>query len=67
MRNRLKTAALRAVRTMAQTAVAMIGTSAMLDDVNWMMVSSTAVLSGILSLLTNIAGLPEPNDEDGEE
>ncbi len=67
MRNRLKTAALRAVRTMAQTAVAMIGTSAMLDDVNWMMVSSTAVLSGILSLLTNIAGLPEPNDADGEE
>lgn len=55
----LKAAAVRAVKTIAQTAVATIGTSAALGDVNWLMVGSAAALSGVLSILTSIAGLPE--------
>lgn len=55
----LKAAAVRAVKTIAQTAVATIGTSAALGDVNWIMVGSAAALSGVLSILTSIAGLPE--------
>lgn len=55
-----KAALIRAVRTIAQTAVATIGTSAVLQDVNWIMVGSASVLAGILSVLTSIAtGLPE--------
>ena len=54
-----KAAGVRAVKTVAQTAVATIGTSAAMGEVNWMMVGSAALLSGILSLLTSVAGLPE--------
>ena len=54
-----KAAAVRAVKTVAQTAVATIGTSAVLTEVNWMMVFSASMLAGILSLLTSVAGLPE--------
>lgn len=60
MKEFLKAAAIRAVRTIAQTAISVIGTSAVMADVNWMMVLSASVLAGILSLLTSIAtGLPE--------
>lgn len=55
----IKAAGVRAVKTMAQSAIAMIGTSAVLDDVNWVGVVSAAVLAGALSLLTSVAGLPE--------
>lgn len=59
MKKWFKAAAIRAVRTMAQSAVAMIGTSAVLGDVNWLGTLSAAVLAGVLSLLTSIGGLPE--------
>lgn len=57
--NWFKAAGIRAVKTMAQTAAATIGTAVVLGDVNWMMVLSAAFLAGILSLLTSLAGLPE--------
>jgi len=60
----LKAAGIRALKTVAQTAVATIGTSAVLSEVNWVVVASASVLSGILSLLTSIAGLPELKYED---
>lgn len=55
----IKAAGIRAIRTVAQTAVAMIGVSAVMQDVNWLVVGSASLLSGILSVLTSIAGLPE--------
>lgn len=58
----LKAAAIRAVKTIAQTAVATIGTSAMFSEVDWLVVGSTALLAGILSLLTSVAGLPEAKE-----
>ena len=59
IKNWLKASGIRAIKTVAQTAVTTIGTSAVIGDVNWIMVGSAALLAGILSLLTSIAGLPE--------
>ena len=58
-KNWIKAAGVRAIKTVAQTAVATIGTAVALGDVNWLMVASASVLAGILSLLTSVAGLPE--------
>ena len=58
-----KAAGIRAIKTVAQTAVATIGTAALIEEVSWIAVLSASVLSGVLSLLTSIAGLPEIADE----
>jgi len=58
-KNWWKAAGIRALKTVAQTAVATIGTSALLDEVNWIAVASASALAGVLSLLTSVAGLPE--------
>lgn len=63
MKDFVKAAAIRAARTIAQTAIAVIGTSALIEEVNWLAVLSASVLAGILSVLTSVAtGLPEVED-----
>ena len=59
----LKAAAIRAIKTVAQTAVATIGTTAVMSEVDWIMVASASALAGVLSLLTSVAGLPEVERE----
>lgn len=59
MKKWFKAAGVRAIKTMAQTAIATIGTAVVLDEVNWVAVVSATVLAGILSMLTSVAGLPE--------
>lgn len=61
--NWLKPAGIRAIRTIAQTAIATIGTCTAMGEVNWLMVASTSLLAGILSMLTSIASLPEMEEK----
>ncbi len=62
-KNWIKAAGIRAIKTVAQTAVATIGTSIVFSEVNWVAVASASLLAGILSLLTSVAGLPELKEE----
>ena len=59
----IKAAGIRSIKTVAQTAVATIGTTAVMEEVNWILVGSAYLLAGILSLLTSVAGLPELKEE----
>ena len=63
MKRWVKAAGVRAIKTVAQTAVATVGTAFAMGDVDWMLVGSSALLAGILSLLTSLAGLPEVDYE----
>ena len=63
----IRAAGVRALKTVAQTAVATVGTSAVISEVNWLMVGSASLLAGSLSLLTSVAGLPEVPDEPADE
>lgn len=65
-KNWWKAAAIRALKTVAQTAIATIGTAALIESVNWLAVLSASALAGVLSLLTSLAGLPEVEDEMGK-
>lgn len=60
----LKCAGIRALKTICQTAIATIGTSALMSEVNWVMVGSASLLAGILSILTSLAGLPEVEEKE---
>lgn len=64
-KNWLKCAGIRAIKTVAQTAIATIGTSVAIGEVNWLTVGSTSLLAGILSILTSVAGLPEMGEQNG--
>ena len=59
LRKWLKCAGIRAIKTMAQTAIATIGTTTAMGEIDWILVGSTALVAGIISMLTSIAGLPE--------
>lgn len=63
----IKYASIRAIKTIAQTALATIGTSAVISNVNWIMVASSSLLAGILSILTSLAGIPEVKEEKLED
>ncbi len=58
---------IRALKTVCQTLIAMIGTSTLIEQVDWKVVASSAILSGVLSILTSLAGLPEVNTEETQE
>lgn len=60
----LEAASIRAIKTMAQTCIAMIGTSVVLSEVDWLMVGSASLLAGLLSILTSLAGLPEVKEDE---
>ena len=62
----LKAAGIRAIKTFAQTGVATIGTAAVINQVNWLMVVSASALAGVLSMLTSVAGIPEVETKEGE-
>ena len=62
----LKAAGIRAIKTAPQTAVATIGTAAVINQVNWLMVVSASALAGVLSILTSVAGIPEVETKEGE-
>ena len=63
----IRAAAIRAVRTVAQTAIATIGSTALFTEVNWAVVGSASLLAGVLSILTSVAGLPEVDVGDAEQ
>lgn len=63
----LEAAGIRAIRTVAQTAVSLIAVGAAMEDIDWLRVGSCALLAGVLSLLTSVAGLPEVTDEDDHD
>ena len=64
MKQWFKCAGIRAIKTVAQTAVSLIGVGTVMSDINWIMVASASLLAGILSLLTSVAGLPELKEEE---
>lgn len=66
MKEWIKCAGVRAIKTISQTAVSLIGVGTVMSDINWAMVASASLLAGILSILTSVAGLPELNKESEE-